>query len=114
MGTAIFTGVTGLMVHQRKLDVIANNIANISTTGFRGGRAIFQDLFSQTLEGASAPSGSFGGTNPMQIGLGVQIASIDTDFAQGSLFTTGSTSDMAIQGNGFFICGNSLYGDSSF
>lgn len=103
MGTAIFTGVTGLMAHQRKLDVIANNIANVNTTGFRGGRVIFEDLFSQTLEGASAPNGNFGGSNPLQVGLGVQIASIDTDFGQGSLFSTGSTADMAIQGNGFFI-----------
>lgn len=118
MGTSIFTGVTGLMVHQRRLDVIANNIANVNTTGFRGGRVIFQDLFSQTLEGASPPAGNFGGTNPLQVGLGVQIGSIDTDFGQGSLFSTGSSSDMAIQGNGFFILrggsGNLYSRDGSF
>ena len=103
MGTALFTGVTGLQAHQRKLDVVASNIANVNTIGYRSSRALFQDLFSQTLKGGSAPVGQFGGTNPMQIGLGVQIASIDVDFGQGSLLTTGVASDLAIQGNGFFV-----------
>lgn len=103
MGTALFTGVTGLQVHQRRLDVVANNISNVNTVGYRGSRILFQDLFSQTLRGSSAPLGTFGGTNALQVGLGVQIASIDTNFNQGSLLTTGVTSDMAIQGSGFFI-----------
>jgi len=103
MGTAMFTGVSGLLVHQRRLDVIANNIANVNTVGYRGSRVLFQDLFSQTLEGASAPNGDYGGTNPKQVGLGVQIASIDVNFAQGALTNTGISSDLAIQGNGFFI-----------
>jgi flagellar hook protein FlgE len=103
MGSALFTGVTALLVHQRKLDVVASNIANVNTTGYRGARVLFQDLFSQTIRGGSAPLGSFGGTNPQQVGLGVQVASIDNNFAQGSLVTTGVVSDLAIQGNGFFI-----------
>lgn len=103
MGTALYTGVTGLLVHQRRLDVIANNIANVNTTGYRGARTLFQDLFSQTLQGPSAPIGTFGGTNGMQIGLGVRIGSIDVNFTQGTLLTTGVASDLAIQGNGFFI-----------
>ena len=102
-GSALFTAVTGLQGFQRKLDVIANNIANVNTTGYRGARVLFQDLFSQTLAGGSAPTGALGSTNPRQIGLGVRISSIDTNFNQGSLTTTGVSSDLAIQGNGFFI-----------
>lgn len=103
MGTAIYTGVTGLLAHQRRLDVVANNIANVNTTGYRGARMLFQDLFSQTLQGARAPVGSLGGSNPVQVGLGVRIGSIDTNFNQGSLVTTGVASDLAIQGAGFFV-----------
>lgn len=103
MGTAIFTAVTGLQAHQRRLDVIANNIANVNTPGFRGARMLFQDLFAQTLEGARAGDETHGGSNPMQVGLGAQLASIDVNHAQGSLFTTGVNSDLAIQGNGFFV-----------
>lgn len=103
MGTAIYTGVNGLLVQQRKLDVVASNIANVNTVGYRGARVLFQDLFSQTLAGGSAPVGNFGGTNPQQVGLGVQIASIDVNFEQGSLITTGVSSDLAIQGSGFFV-----------
>jgi len=86
-----------MLAHQRKLDVIANNIANVNTTGFRSQRAMFQDLFYQTLQGARGPVPGFGGTNPMQVGLGVQIGSIDTDYSQASLITTGVSSDL----NGF-------------
>lgn len=103
MGTALFTGVTALTANQRKLDVIAANIANVNTTGYRGARVLFQDLFSQTLSGARAPVARFGGTNPQQVGLGTRIASIDVDHGQGSLFTTGKSGDLAIQGNGFFV-----------
>lgn len=108
MGTALFTGVTGLLAFQRRLDVVANNISNVSTTGYRGSRVLFQDLFSQTLQGASAPQGTFGGTNPMQVGLGVQIGTIDVNHSQGSLTTTGIASDLAIQGNGMFILSEGL------
>jgi len=111
MGSAIYAGVTGLQVHQRRLDVIASNIANVNTTGYRSSRALFQDLFSQTLSGPRGSVGSFGGTNPMQVGLGVRLASVDTNFGQGTLLTTGVASDLAIQGNGFFVLsdGNSNY-----
>jgi flagellar hook protein FlgE len=108
MGTAIFTGVTGLQAFQRKLDVIANNIANVNTTAFKGARASFGDLFSQTLEGASAPSGNFGGTNPTQVGLGVKLATIDINQSQGSLLQTGVSSDLAIQGAGFFVLSDNI------
>lgn len=103
MGMAMLTAVTGLQAHQHKLDVIANNIANVNTVGFRSSRVIFQDMFSQLLRGGSAPVGNFGGSNPQQVGLGVRIASIDVNHQQGSLLTTGVSSDLAIQGNGFFV-----------
>jgi len=118
MGSAMFTAVTGLLAHQRRLDVIANNIANVNTTAYRSSRMMFQDLLSQTIEGGTAPVGDFGGTNPLQIGLGVVAAAIDVDHGQGSLFTTGVNSDLAIQGNGFFVLSdgqNSFYTrDGSF
>lgn len=118
MGSAIYAGVTGLQVHQRRLDVIASNIANVNTTGYRGSRVLFQDLFSQTLQGPRAPVGPFGGNNPMQVGLGVRLASIDTNFGQGTLQTTGVASDLAIQGGGFFVLsdgsGNYYTRDGSF
>ena len=103
MGTALYTGVTGLLAQQTSLDVVANNIANVNTTGYRGSRVLFQDLFSQTLEGGTAATATYGGTNPEQVGLGVTVGSIDVDHNQGSLQTTGVASDLAIQGNGFFI-----------
>ncbi|HOZ47413.1 MAG TPA: flagellar hook protein FlgE [Candidatus Hydrogenedentes bacterium] len=102
-GTAIYTGVTGLLAHQRRLDVVANNIANVNTTGYRGSRVQFQDLFSQTLQGATAPEGDYGGSNGKQVGLGTAVGSIDVDHSQGSLITTGVASDLAVQGNGFFV-----------
>ncbi len=108
MGTAIFTGVTGLQAFQRKLDVIANNIANVNTTAFKGARVSFGDLFSQTIEGAGAPSGNFGGTNPSQVGLGVKLMSIDINHTQGSLTQTGVSSDLAIQGAGFFVLSDGI------
>ncbi|MBX3180765.1 MAG: flagellar hook protein FlgE [Candidatus Hydrogenedentes bacterium] len=108
MGRALFTAVTGLKAQQTKLDIVANNIANVNTTGYRSSRILFQDLFSQTLSGPSAPAGQFGGTNPRQVGLGVQVASIDVNHGQGSLVTTGINSDLAIQGNGFFILSDGL------
>lgn len=103
MGMAMLTAVTGLQSHQRRLDVIANNIANVNTVGYRSSRVLFQDLFSQLLRGGSAPVGNFGGSNPQQVGLGVRIASIDVNHQQGSLLSTGVSSDLAIQGNGFFV-----------
>jgi len=108
MGMAMLTAVTGLQSHQTKLDVIANNIANVNTVGYRSSRVLFQDLFSQMLRGGSAPVGNFGGSNPQQVGLGVRIASIDVNHQQGSLLSTGVSSDLAIQGNGFFVLSDGL------
>ncbi len=101
---SLFAGVSGLSNHQVKLDVIGNNIANINTVGFKASRVTFREMLSQTIRGASRPtSGSSGGTNPQQIGLGAAIGSIDTVFTQGNMQTTGIMTDLAIEGEGFFI-----------
>lgn len=100
---SLYSGITGLINHQTRMDVIGNNVANVNTIGFKKGRVQFQDLISQTLQGAARPRDEVGGVNPRQIGLGMRVASIDTLHTQGSLQTTGVKSDVAIQGEGFFI-----------
>lgn len=100
---SLFTGISGLTNHQTRMDVIGNNISNVNTTGFKSGRVNFQDMMSQTLQGASPGTGGRGGTNPMEIGLGVNIATITNVFSQGALQSTGSMTDLGIQGDGFFI-----------
>jgi flagellar hook protein FlgE len=104
---SMYSGIGGMKNFQTKLDVIGNNISNVNTYGFKKGRVIFQDLFNQTISGASAPSQGRGGTNPRQVGLGSQLAAIDTIQTQGSLQTTGRTLDLAISGDGFFQVANS-------
>ncbi len=106
MWQAMLSGVASLKAHQIKMNVIGNNIANINTIGFKGARAHFQDLLSQTLRAASRPSGVLGGTNPMQVGLGVKVGAIDILPLQGALELTGRSTDLAIQGNGFFMLSN--------
>jgi flagellar hook protein FlgE len=103
MMRSLYSGVAGLQNHQVRMDVLGNNVANVNTTGFKKGRATFQDLLYQQLSGASAPNGEVGGVNPKEIGLGMAIGSIDTIHTQGSLQTTGVQTDLAIQGNGFFV-----------
>ena len=101
--SAIDIAASGLRAQRTRMNVIANNIANVNTTAYRSSRVLFQDLFSQTLQGPRAPVGNFGGSNPVQVGLGVRIGTIDVNFGQGSLQTTGVSSDLAIQGAGFFV-----------
>ncbi|AIN93692.1 flagellar hook protein FlgE [Treponema putidum] len=103
MMRSLFSGVSGMQNHQTRMDVIGNNVANVNTTGFKRGRVNFQDLISQQLSGASRPTEELGGVNPKEVGLGMMVASIDTIFTQGALQTTGVNTDLAIQGNGFFI-----------
>jgi len=103
MMRSLFSGISGLRNFQTRMDIIGNNIANVNTIGFKGQRATFADVISQTLQGATPPSDLLGGVNPMQVGLGMRIAGVDTKFAQGSLESTGITTDLAIQGDGFFI-----------
>ncbi|MGE5484286.1 MAG: flagellar hook protein FlgE [Ignavibacteriales bacterium] len=103
MMRSMFSAVSGLKTHQIRMDVIGNNIANVNTIGFKTGRVNFQEMFSQTMRGASAPTGESGGTNPQQVGLGVALSSVDTIQGQGNLQSTAKTTDLAIQGNGFFV-----------
>ncbi|MBN1520803.1 MAG: flagellar hook protein FlgE [Spirochaetales bacterium] len=103
MMRSLYSGVAGLQNHQVRMDVLGNNIANVNTTGFKKGRANFQDLLYQQLSGAARPTEEVGGINPKEIGLGMSIASVDTIHTQGSLQTTGVMTDLAIQGNGFFV-----------
>ncbi|GAB6089856.1 flagellar hook protein FlgE [Spirochaeta dissipatitropha] len=103
MMRSLYSGVSGLQNHQIRMDVIGNNISNVNTTGFKKGRVNFQDLLSQNMSGAARPTERVGGVNPQQVGLGANIASIDTLFSQGSLQTTGNKTDLAIQGEGMFI-----------
>lgn len=102
---SFFSGISGLRTHQLSMDVVGNNIANVNTPGFKGGRVSFKDTLSQTLSGAKAGTSTLGGINPMQIGLGMTIASIDNNFNQGSLQSTAVATDLAIQGDGFFVIG---------
>ncbi len=100
---SMFSGVSGLRSHQIMMDVVSNNIANVNTSGFKASRATFQEAISQVLRGASGIEPPRAGVNPMQIGLGVQAASIDTIFTQGATQLTGRATDVAIDGAGFLI-----------
>jgi len=99
---SLYSGVSGLRNHQVKMDVLGNNIANINTIGFKGGRTLFSESLSQMVSGASKQTGA-GFLNPVQIGLGMKTGSIDKTFSQGALENTGNVTDLAIQGDGFFI-----------
>lgn len=106
MMLSMYSGVSGLKSFQTQMDVIGNNVANVSTTGFKSSSVTFAETLSQTLQAATAPQGNRGGTNAMQVGLGVSVASINVNQTQGNLQSTGNDSDLAIQGNGFFIVNN--------
>ena len=112
MMRSMFAGVSGLKAHQVRMDIIGNNIANVNSAGYKSSRATFQDMLSQTLRAATAPTEAKGGTNPQQIGLGVQLGSIDVKHTQGNTQSTGYITDLAIEGDGFFVLGhgaNRLY-----
>jgi flagellar hook protein FlgE len=100
---SLFSGISGLRVNQTMLDVTGNNIANANTIGFKSSSTVFQDTLSQMLTGASGDNAARGGTNPIQVGLGVQLAATQTNFTQGSTQTTGRATDLMIQGDGFFV-----------
>ncbi len=109
----MYAAVSGLRAHQTMMDVVGNNIANVNTYGFKKSNVIFQDILSQTINGASAPTGANGGTNSAQIGLGAQVGSIAQNFLQGALQGTGRSLDLGIQGDGFFSIdqgGESVFG----
>lgn len=100
---SIYIGITGVRSHQTRLNVIANNVANINTTAYKAGRVAFSDVMSKTLSEGTAARGQVSATNPRQSGLGVGVASIDTIQRQGSLQATGIDTDLAVEGEGMFI-----------
>lgn len=100
---SLYAGISGLQGHQSRMDVIGNNIANVNTIGFKSGRMTFMDAMSQTLSYGKSTVGTSGGANPMQVGLGMKIGSVDTNFSQGILQTTNMTTDLALEGEGFFV-----------
>ena len=111
---SLYSGISGMKVNQTKLDVIGNNLANVSTTAFKGSRVNFSTTISQTLGSASAASDSLGGVNGKQIGLGAQISSIDKIMSQGSMQSTSRSLDVAVDGSGYFMVatGPALTGDA--
>lgn len=110
--SSLFTAISGLRNHQTMLDTISNNVSNVNTIGFKAGRVMFRDMLSQTLSSGSGSdsANNRGGTNPIQTGTGVALASIDTIQTQGAMQATGIATDCSIQGDGFFVTknGNSL------
>jgi flagellar hook protein FlgE len=96
MMMSMFSSVSGLKAHQTRMDVIGNNIANVNTVGFKGSRTTFQEIFSQTLSSGGAPdiATGRGGTNPMQIGLGMNVDAIDIQMGAGSIQRTESPTDL--------------------
>jgi flagellar hook protein FlgE len=109
---SLFAGISGLRSHQTMMDVTGNNIANVNTAGYKSSQTVFQDTLSQMVQGAGAPQGGAGGTNPAQVGLGVRVGGIFTNFGQGAAQMTGRSTDLMIQGDGFFVVqkdGQDLY-----
>jgi len=106
MMRSLYSAISGLKNHQIKMDVIGNNIANVNTTGFKRSRVTFATALSQTMKGASSPSVNQGGTNPMQVGLGAMLGSIDQIMTPGSSQSTGKSMDLMLQGPGFFVLNN--------
>ncbi|MGW6132123.1 flagellar hook protein FlgE [Cellulomonas sp. NPDC055163] len=100
---SLYSGISGLRSHQTMLDVTGNNIANVNTTGFKASQVQFQDTLSQVVQNAGGAQAGNGGTNPAQVGLGVKVAGITTNFTQGASQLTGRSTDMMIQGDGFFM-----------
>lgn len=104
---SLTAGTSSLRAHQQRMDVISNNIANVNTLGYKGSRATFADQFNQTFALGSSPnaitSGGIGGINPLQIGLGVKVGAVTMDFSQGAIQTTNRPTDLALQGDGFFM-----------
>jgi len=103
---SLYDAISGLQAEQTAMDVTGNNIANVNTTGFKAGRVTFKEAMAQMLQGASRPPGSAGGTNPMQVGLGTSVGSIDTMLAQGNMQSTGQITDLALEGNSYFAYSN--------
>nr|MBC8465442.1 flagellar hook-basal body complex protein [bacterium] len=103
MMRSLYAGISGLRNFQTKMDIIGNNIANVNTIAFKSSRITFAETMAQTLSGEIAPTEGQGGINSVQVGLGMRTLGIDTNFSQGSMESTGVKTDLAIQGDGFFM-----------
>ena len=103
---SMYTAISSLNLQQKYLDVVSNNLANANTTGFKASRVLSKDQFSQMMSPGSSPTATQGGVNPTQIGLGVNLGYISSNFTQGVLQSTGRNMDLGVQGDGFFIYGN--------
>ncbi len=103
---SLYSSISGLRNHQISMDVTANNIANVNTVGFKAGRVTFEEAMAQLIKGSSRPPGKAGGTNPMQVGLGMSVGSIDTLLTQGNLQSTGRITDLAVEGRAYFVYSN--------
>jgi flagellar hook protein FlgE len=101
--TALLTGMSGINTQSRNLDIIGNNIANVSTTAFKSSRMVFSNMFSRTLSEGSVPSTNTGGTNPTQIGFGVRVGGVQKNLNNGTIGSSGDSRDLAIDGNGAFV-----------
>ena len=106
MVRSLYSGISGLRTHQVGMDVTANNISNVNTVAFKAGRATFKESMVQMLQGPSRPAGNQGGRNPLQIGLGVAVGSIDTMLRQGNMQTTGQITDIALEGRAYLAFSN--------
>jgi len=114
MMAALFSAVSGLKSQQSSLDVISNNISNVNTTGYKSQRVSFGDLLSQTISAASSSTATTGGTNAVQLGMGVSVGSIDTIMTAGTSQSTGVATDVSIGGNGFFVVQGGSQGEYQY
>ncbi|HAW50292.1 TPA: hypothetical protein DCX16_05030 [bacterium] len=107
MLTSVYSGITGMRIHQLWFDVIAGNMANVNTPGYKRSRVAFEDLLNQTLQGAMQPTDKLGGINPMQVGLGANVGIIQVVHTQGTVRQTNVPTDLLINGEGFFVLSDS-------
>ena len=106
MMSGMYAAISGLDAHQTMLDVTANNLANVDTVGYKAQSTEFSDELSQLVQAGTSANGYSAGTNPVQIGLGVQVGSIDNVMTAGGVQSTGNATDVAVQGNGFLRVAN--------
>lgn len=114
MMRSMYSGVSSLRAHQVRMDVIGNNIANVNTVGFKGSKATFAEIYSQTVKGAGGSSDTRGGTNPQQVGLGIKLDSINVSHSKGATQRTDNATDIMIDGNGFFVLSPDQSGQNKF